>query len=148
VGKDQFLVFSFQFSAQNKAWRLLRGGARSELAKGVGELGEDQAREGELDGGGGTWQCEDEFVGGNAGGGAAEHGAAGDLLVAEHAEELAEAVEAQVKAALDDGNGLVARADAGAAGGEDGVDVVAGQELIEQALELSGVVGDDFGGSD
>ena len=51
-----------------------------------------------------------------------EHRGAADLLVAERAEELAEAVEPLLEQARDRFVGAVARGDAGAAGGDDRVD--------------------------
>ena len=54
-----------------------------------------------------------------AGGRAAHHRRRADLLEAEHAEQLAESVQALLEQAVDGFEGAVARRDAGAAGGDD-----------------------------
>ena len=109
----------------------------------MAELGEKEFGHRQLDGVRGAGEGEEEFAGGDSAEGAGEHGAAGDLGPAQHAEKLAETGEGRGEVFLNDGDGLVAGADAGAAVGEDAVDGGVGQALVEEGVEVGGVVGKD-----
>ena len=64
-------------------------------------------------------QRDDDAAGDEAGAGAAHHRGRADLLVAQHAEQLAEAVEPLLEQRVDRFVRAVARRDAGAAGRDD-----------------------------
>ena len=74
-----------------------------------------------------------------AGGGAAHHRGGADLLVAEHPEQLAEAVEPFLEQPRDRFVGAVARRDAGSAGRDDACDVRVRELPLDRAAhELGG----------
>src|SRR5688572_6623085 len=88
-----------------------------ELAHDVPELRQNQLLHRQADRLLGSWQREDGGPANRAGAGAAEHGGGADLLITEHAEQLAEAIEALVHQPGERFVGAVAGGDAGAAGG-------------------------------
>ena len=114
------LAGSARMVASSFAWTQRR--SLCELPHEVAELGEDQLRHRQPDGVLGSRQDEDRGAARDAGGGARHHRGAADLLVAEHPEQLAEAVEPLLEQAGDRFVGAVARGDAGAAGRDDRVD--------------------------
>lgn len=109
------------------------------------EFGDDEFLHGEFDGVGGAGEGEEEGFVGEAGDGAGEHGGGADVLVAEHAEEFAEALEFFVQESADDLDGGVAGGDAGAAGGDDDVEglVARCEPGLELGFDLCGFVFDE-----
>src|SRR5688500_666727 len=88
-----------------------------ELADDVPELWQNQLLHRQADRLLGSRQREDGGLANRPRAGAAEHGGGADLLVAEHAEQLAEAIEPLVHQFGERFVGAVAGGDAGAAGG-------------------------------
>ena len=107
------------------------------------ELREDQLRHREADRGLRARQREDRASPGSARARPAQHRRGADLLVAEHPEQLAEAVEPFLEQA---GNRLVravARRDAGPARRDDHAGVAARKLLVQDAPDRRRIVADD-----
>ena len=103
---------------------------------------------GVFDGAGAAWEGEEECALGDAGEGAGLHRGGADLLVAEHAEEFAEAFDAFFDDPVEGFGRDVAAGDAGAAGADDDVDVGVGDPAAEVGFDGTGVVALDGAGGD
>jgi hypothetical protein len=106
----------------------------------VTELGEDQLLEGEAQRAAGAGQHEDDAPGAKPCERARKERGGADLLVREHAEELAEAGDHAVEERLDRLRGDVARRDAGAAGEDHRTHALPRQRRLEPTPDLVGLV--------
>src|SRR5262245_53452291 len=109
----------------------------------MSELGDQQLLERQADRGFRSRQRHDDASGDRSGDGAAHDRSRPNLLVAEHAKELAEALEPLPQHAVDRLERAIARRDAGAAGCDDDLDVRVGQLPADGIPQLFGVVPDE-----
>src|SRR2546421_11289502 len=89
-----------------------------------------------------SWHGEEELAASDAANGAAQNGAAADFLERERAKNFAEAREGLIQEALDDFDGSIAPAHTGAAIGQDDVQRVRGEKLLEQSPQFLRLVAD------
>ncbi len=80
---------------------------------------------------------------GDAGRGAAEHGAGADLLETEQAKKLAEAGDLPHQARFQHGDGVIAPGDSRAAGGHNDVNIPARQQRVKERGDRGRIVGED-----
>src|SRR5216117_58475 len=114
----------------------------------VAELGEEELLHRELDRGRRAGERDDDLAARHTRHGARQHGRRAHLLVREHAEELAEAVEAFLEEARDRLVGRVARREPRAPVHDHGVQAGHAEELLEMGAEAPRVVGQDGVGED
>src|SRR5882724_8385620 len=114
----------------------------------VAELGEEELLHRELDRGRRAGERDDDLAARHTRDGARQHGRRAHLLVREHAEELAEPVEAFLEEARDRLVGRVAGREPRAPVDDHGVQAWHAEELLEMGAEAPRVVGQDGVGED
>ena len=110
--------------------------------------GNHQLLHGQRDGPGGARQRDDDAPPDEACAGAAQHRRRADLLVTEHAKQLAESVEPLLQQRADRFVRAVAGRDAGSAGRDDHLDAAVGEVPLDRAVHLLRIVPDERAAGD
>ena len=104
-------------------------------------LGEDQALQGQLYGGGRSRRAKDKLVSHGAGDGPGDHGGGADLCERQQAEQFTEAGQGALQQRADGFIGTVTPGDAGAAVEKNQIDVISCDDPCQPGAHLIGFIG-------